>query len=113
METRHFTDVPAQDVEGEGAVGVRIRWLIDEKTGAPHFSMRHFAIAPGGNTPFHTHDWEHEVFGLSGKGVVTGEDGEKPFGPGHWVYIAPNEKHSFRNIGSEPLTMICMIPHKK
>ena len=110
METKHFTDVAAEDVGGE-AMGVQVRWLIDKKMGAPHFAMRHFTIAPGGNTPFHTHDWEHEVYGLSGSGVAVGEAGEKPFGPGVWVYMPPGEKHQFRNTGSEPMTMICMVPH--
>lgn len=112
MKVCHFSDVAAEDVGGE-AVGVKVRWLIDEKTGAPNFAMRHFEIAPGGNTPWHTHDWEHEVFGLTGEGVVVSESGETPFGPGIIVYVAPNEKHNFRNTGTEPLSMICMVPHGK
>lgn len=112
MKLQHYTDVPAQDVE-KGAVGVRIRWLIDETSGAPNFAMRHFEIAPGGHTPFHSHEWEHEVFGLSGEGVVVGEGGEKLFRAGDYVFMPPNEKHQWRNTGSEPLTMLCMVPHKR
>lgn len=113
MQVRHYTEVVAEDVAEEGAVGVRVRWLIDEKGGAPNFAMRHFEIAPGGQTPFHSHDWEHEVFGLSGEGVVVGEGGEKPLRAGDSVYMPPNEQHNFRNTGDEPLTMICMVPIKK
>lgn len=112
MKVQHYTDVAAQDVE-QGAAGVKIRWLIDEKSGAPNFAMRHFEIAPGGHTPFHSHEWEHEVFGLSGEGAVVGEDGEGPFRAGDCVFVPPQEKHQFRNTGAEPLTMICMVPHKK
>ena len=111
MKVCHFTDVTAEDVGGE-AVGVKIRWLIDKKSGAPNFAMRHFEIAPGGNTPWHAHDWEHEVFGLTGQGVVVNEEGEKPFRTGVCVYMPPGEKHNFRNTGTKPLTMICMVPHK-
>ena len=112
MKVQHYKDVQADDVE-QGAVGVKMRWLIDEKSGAPNFAMRHFEVAPGGRTPHHSHEWEHEVFGLSGEGVVVGEDGEKPFSAGVVVYMPPNEKHQFRNTGTEPLTMLCMVPIRK
>lgn len=112
MIALHYTDVPADDVEGE-AVGVKIRWLIDEKSGAPNFAMRHFEVAPGGHTPLHSHAWEHEVFGLSGEGVVVGADGEKPFRAGDFVFMPPGEKHQFRNTGSDSLTMICIVPLKR
>ena len=112
MKVQHYTDVAVQDVE-EGAKGVKIRWLIDERCGAPNFAMRHFEVAPAGHTPFHSHPWEHEVFGLSGGGVVVGEEGEKPFGAGDLVFVPPEERHQFRNSGSDPLTMICIVPIRK
>ena len=110
MKAGHYTEVTALDAE-EGAVATKIRCLIGEESGAPNFSMRHLEIAPGGHTPFHTHAWEHEVFGLSGEGVVVGESGEKPFGPGVWVFVPPGEKHQFHNTGTEPLGMICVVPN--
>jgi len=109
MKAQHYTDVPAQDVQ-QDAEGVRIRWLIDQKCGAQNFAMRHFEVAPGGHTPFHAHAWEHEVFALSGEGVVVGKGGQRPFRTGDFVYMPPEEKHQFRNTGSEPLTMICVVP---
>ncbi len=48
MQRQHFDEAPAQEVAMEGAVGVKIRWLIGEQNGAPNFAMRHFEIAPGG-----------------------------------------------------------------
>ena len=69
MQVKHYTEVPAETVE-QGAEGVRIRWIISQADGAPNFAMRHFEIAPGGHTPHHAHDWEHEVFILTGRGNV-------------------------------------------
>lgn len=112
MNVQHYTDVPAEPMD-DGAEGVQVRWLIDEKSGAPNFAMRHFEVAPGGHTPLHSHAREHEVFGLSGEGVVVGANGEKPFRAGVYVYMPPHEKHQFRNTGAEPLTMLCMVPHEK
>lgn len=109
MKHVHYSDVPAEDVQGE-AEGVKIRWLIDENDGASNFVMRHFETAPGGHTPLHTHHWEHEVFILKGSGVLVAEAGDRPLAAGDVVFIPGGEKHQFKNTGSEPLEMLCLIP---
>ena len=110
MQVKHYTEVEAEEVAAP-AEKVTIRWLVSAENGAPNFAMRHFEIAPGGHTPFHRHEWEHEVFGLTGEGVVTTGDGEQPFGAGDFVLVPPNAMHNFRNTGDKPLTMICMVPN--
>ncbi len=109
MKLQNLNDVDATEVPAP-AEGVRIRWLIDEKAGAPNFAMRHFEIAPGGATPFHDHEWEHEVFMLSGSGVVVHVEGETAFGPGDAILMPAGERHCFRNTGDEPATMLCLVP---
>jgi len=109
MKKQHFTDVPAADVPPP-AQGVKIRWLIDDESGAPNFAMRHFEIAPGGQTPFHAHDWEHEVFILSGAGTVVSADGGSDFAPGDVIFMPGGEKHCFKNTGAAPVTMLCLVP---
>jgi len=110
MTVKHYTDVPAEMVE-QGAEGVWIRWIIAEADGAPNFAMRHFEIAPGGHTPHHTHDWEHEVFILTGRGKVFGAQGDTPLEPGTVVFVPPGDEHHFANDGDEPLTLLCLVPH--
>jgi quercetin dioxygenase-like cupin family protein len=109
MIKRHVTEVPEQEVPPP-AVGVKVRWLVDETLGAPTFAMRQFEIAPGGETPRHDHAWEHEVFILSGAGVVVTEEGEEPFAPGDVVFMPGGERHQFRNTGAERVTMLCLVP---
>jgi len=109
MKLFHHTSVEVEEVP-EPAVGVKVRWLINRETGAPTFAMRLFEMEPGGSTPNHTHPWEHEVFILSGGGVVLGEDGEKRFNPGDVVFMPSGEKHQFRNTGDETLKFLCLIP---
>lgn len=92
------------------ATGVEMRPLITEKEGAPRFSMRVFVLDPDGNTPYHSHDWEHEVYILTGTGVVRGADGERPLRAGDSVFLAPFEAHQFR-AGTDGLQFICCIPH--
>jgi quercetin dioxygenase-like cupin family protein len=111
MKHVHYTDVPAEDVGGE-AKGVKIRWLIAEKDGAPNFHMRHFEIAPGGNTPLHAHAWEHEVFILKGAGVLGGAAEGESFKPGDVVFMPGGVEHNFQNTGAEPVEMLCLIPRQ-
>jgi quercetin dioxygenase-like cupin family protein len=109
MRKAHFSDVPAAEVPPP-ASGVKIRWLIDDESGAPNFAMRHFEIAPGGNTPLHAHEWEHEVFILTGSGVVSSAAGDDEFAPGDVIFMPGGETHNFRNTGAEPVTMLCLVP---
>jgi quercetin dioxygenase-like cupin family protein len=108
---RKAIGVQQDDVEQEGATGVRIRWLIAKEDGAPNFAMREFEVAPGGHTPYHTHDWEHEVYVLAGEGVAAAEEGEFELKAGVVVFVPPNEKHTFKNTGAEPLRFLCLVPH--
>ena len=110
MKKCHYSEVPTEPVTSEGAEGVTIQWLIQASDGAPTFAMRRFEIAPGGHTPLHSHDWEHEVYILSGEGVVLGADGEQRFAPGDVIFMPPAERHTFRNDGAEPVCMLCLVP---
>jgi quercetin dioxygenase-like cupin family protein len=100
--------VPVEPVEH--GKGVSIQWLIDRKQGAPNFAMRLFEVQPGGSTPFHNHDWEHEVFILEGEGAVKGPGAETPLKAGDVAYVAPNEQHQFASTGQGPLRFICIVP---
>jgi quercetin dioxygenase-like cupin family protein len=96
-------------VTEEDAKATKIKWLISEKDGAPNFLMRQFTLQAGGFTPFHSHDWEHEVYVLEGHGKVRYEEREEAIQPGDAILINPNEKHQFR-AGTDVLKFICMVP---
>lgn len=110
MTVRHFSEIDNKKIEVEGALGVNKRVLIGESDGAPNFIMRMFSINPGGNTPFHTHDWEHEVYVLSGTGKLKQSDGAIDIGPGYAILVLPNEEHGFVNTGKDDLVFLCSIP---
>jgi quercetin dioxygenase-like cupin family protein len=101
----------AAHVETPEAEGVCLAWLIDERRGAPHFAMRRFRIEPEGFTPLHRHEWEHEVYVLSGAGVLVTEEGDHPLEPDSAVLVGPGEKHQFRCTGTEPLEFLCLVPN--
>jgi len=110
MIVKEARRVPIKPVETEGAEGVKVRLLIHEAEKAPHFYMRMFEVAPGGCTPKHSHPWEHEVYVLSGRGVVFDGKAELLIGPGHCLLIPGGDEHQYRNTGTEPLTFLCLVP---
>ncbi|MBE0632934.1 cupin domain-containing protein [Candidatus Bathyarchaeota archaeon] len=112
MKAYHYKDIENQDVP-EPAEKVKIRWLINEKQGAPNFAMRRFEVEPGGSTPYHTHPWEHEVYVLEGDAVAVSKKGENEIGPGSVILVEPKEEHNFVNTGNKPLVFLCMIPLQK
>jgi quercetin dioxygenase-like cupin family protein len=108
MIARHYPEVePEKITEAEG---VSIRVVIGAKEKAPNFVMRVFDVEPGASSPRHTHDWEHEVFVLAGKGKVYGGGREVALEPGYTVFVPPTEEHQFTNTGDEVLRFVCLIP---
>ena len=113
MKHVHYTDVELEEPTEEGIKDVKVRWLISKKDGANNFAMRLFEIQPGGNTPLHQHDWEHEVFVLEGKGSTKDKNNEKTFKERDVFFIPPMEWHQFVNTGDKTLKILCLIPYKE
>lgn len=110
MFVKKYTDIKEEPVVVEGAQGAHIRWLISEADDAPNFAMRRFRIEKGGYTPHHTHNYEHEVYVVSGEGVAVTEAGEVPVNEGSFIYVGPNELHQFKNTENGDFVFLCMIP---
>ena len=111
MKVKYYEDVPLEDVNVEGAKNAKIRWLISQKDDAPTFSTRMFEIEKDGNTPYHTHTWEHEIFILEGQGIVKIDEQEYPLKAYDSLLIKPNVKHQFINNSQGTLKFLCIIPH--
>ena len=109
----HYSEVELEEPAEQGVKDVKLRWLISKKDGAENFAMRLFEIQPGGYTPLHQHDWEHEVFVLEGDGITKNKTGEESFRQGDVLFVPPMEWHQFVNTGKEKLKIICLIPYKK
>ena len=109
MKIFPYKDVEAHEAD-EGASKLKVRWLITNDMGAPNFAMRLFEMGLGGNSPLHTHPWEHEVFVLKGEGTVVGKDKERAVTSGDVVFIAPNELHQFKTNGDTTFMFLCLVP---
>ena len=110
MKVKPIKQHEQTDVTMEGASGIRMRMLAGPEDGATNFHMRHFQVEPGGYSPHHQHDYEHEILILKGSGTANSEQGERDFSAGDVIWVPANEKHQFRNTGEQPLEFICLIP---
>ena len=111
MEINHHTDIELKPVEMEGAANTKVRQLMGANVNAANFAMRMFEIDPGGHTPRHQHDYEHEIYVLEGEGIVFEGDTKHALKPGDCVYVHPNDVHQFRNNGDKPMKVLCLIPN--
>jgi quercetin dioxygenase-like cupin family protein len=112
MKIMPYADVPATHIDNELAKGLDARVVIGKADGAPHFCMRVFEIAPGGHTPKHSHDWEHEVFVHSGCGEIFCNGRWNPVQAGYVAFIPGNEEHQIRITGKEKAVLVCLVPSK-
>ena len=105
-------DVREEYVEEEGVENVLRRILIGPEDGSQNIIMRYFKVLPQGNTPFHSHDYEHIVKVEKGKGLVVNATGEETeITEGQSLFIGSNERHQFRNPFQQTLEFICTIPN--
>lgn len=110
MKIFNYQDIEAEKVE-DGALKLKIRWLITKEMGAENFAMRLIEMEPGGYSPLHQHPWEHEIFILKGQGHVTGGKEERRFNDGDVILIPNGERHQLKNTGDNTVKFICLIPY--
>ncbi len=92
------------------AKNTKIRWMLGPKDNVPNFYLRVFDLEKGGESPYHNHPWEHEVFILEGKGYLRTEEKNYDFKPYDVLYVPPGTQHQFVNKGDGLLRFICIIP---
>ena len=114
MKTIKLDDIKKVKMDMEGALNVIKQVPISKNDGTPSFCFRVFTIEPGGHTPYHTHDFEHLNYIISGQGVLVDENNNThPVSAGDFSIVHPNDKHQFRNISDdEPFVIICAVPNE-
>jgi quercetin dioxygenase-like cupin family protein len=112
---RGLGETEVRTAETPGVKGVKMAVVVGREDGAPHFSMRQFVVEPGGHSPRHSHDYEHEVYIVKGGGTVLLGGKEHPIKAGDVVYVPADEEHQFKGapeIGNAGggMTFLCMVP---
>jgi quercetin dioxygenase-like cupin family protein len=110
MILKSMKSVPANEVKMQGAEQVRMQMLVGPEDGVPTFAMRKFIVSPGGCTPRHQHDYEHEILVLAGEGVAFGNGKDQAVAAGDVLFVPANELHQFRNVGQANFEFICLVP---
>ncbi|MCP4215584.1 MAG: cupin domain-containing protein [bacterium] len=113
MIVKKYEEVEKKEVLMEGVKDASVRWLIGEDSPAPNFHMRLFQLEPGGHSPFHSHDFEHEIYVVEGVGQLMTQKDPLPLEQGSFALVMPNEEHQFRNMGETPFKFLCMIPNQQ
>ncbi len=106
---RNIDEVKPAPIDMPGADRISMAMMVGREHGAPNFSLRQIQVEPGGCSPRHSHDYEHEVFIIAGGGTVLLEGVERPIRPGDVVYVPPDQEHQFRS-GAEGLRFLCLVP---
>lgn len=106
---RNIDSVQMKPVEMAGVQGASMAVMVGRGDGAPHFAMRSFRVEPGGHTPRHSHDYEHEVFVVSGSGTIRLGEDVKPIRAGDVIYVKADLEHQFES-GAEALRFLCLVP---
>lgn len=111
MKIKKRIELVREEIIDSNTKGIKFFPVITEKDGAPNFSLRLFEIEPEGYTPYHSHDWEHEIYIIEGNGFINGENKKLRIEKNDFIFVEPNEAHQFV-AGETGLKMICIIPNK-
>lgn len=112
MKIISIDQVEKKKVHMEGATGAWKQLPLGGNDGAPVYSYRVFSLEPDGNTPYHSHPYEHMNFIIDGQGALVNEAGEEQqLNSGDFALVYPNERHQYRNKSSDKVfRMICGVP---
>ncbi|MBL0927002.1 MAG: cupin domain-containing protein [Phycisphaerales bacterium] len=109
MVIRNIDEVSDAPVQMDGVKGVRMAVMVGRQDGAPNFALRSFRVEPGGHSPRHSHDYEHEVFIVAGSGTVLLGGERRPIRQGDVVYVPADHEHQF-TAGEKGLRFLCLVP---
>ena len=88
--------------------GSAIRPLIDRTTSAiTQCSLAEETLPPGcAVTPHRHREIEEIYYVVSGRGLMTVGDETREVSAGDAIYVPRDHRHSLRNTGSEPITLV-------
>lgn len=111
MKVRNFNKIEKRSAFlKEKAAGVSMRVAIAEEDGAKNIVMRVLEIDPEGFTPLHAHEYEHHLFVVRGKGLVTDGAKECRLEKDDVVFIPVDQMHQIRNTGDSELILVSVLP---
>jgi quercetin dioxygenase-like cupin family protein len=112
MIIAHERDVAAVHLDNPEIKNVLKRVLISPKEGWEGYVMRIFEVGEGGYTPKHSHPWPHINYITQGRGILHLEGQDYDLEAGSFAYVPEGKIHQFRNKGTVPFGLICIVPEE-
>jgi mannose-6-phosphate isomerase-like protein (cupin superfamily) len=89
--------------------------IVSDKTGGSGITLRkvEIPVASAGESPRSRHvhnDCEECIYVLAGEGKTEADSGNYLLKAGDAIVIPAGEKHATRNMGNEPLVLLCFFP---
>jgi len=114
MKIKSLSEIEQSEVKMEGVKNTFKQVPISKEDGSPGYTFRVFTVKPGGNTPYHQHNFEHVNYIIGGEGALVNEDGEEQgLMQGDFALVLPNEKHQYKNVSPDKdFVMICAVPNE-
>ena len=87
--------------------------LVGKRGERTRFHVRYFELAPRGFTSLERHRHAHVVIGARGSGRVRVGDREYRLRPMDTIYIAPDQPHQLRAVGTARFGFFCIVDAKR
>jgi tRNA (adenine37-N6)-methyltransferase len=108
FEVKYSLDEKAVPLEGKSDVTARSLWSTADD--ASTFTLRLFEVTPGAMMPVLNYPHSHQIYILSGQGVLRGKSQEYELKPDVTILVTANEQHQLESTGSDPLRFLSCIP---
>ena len=98
-------------IDEEGAQGMSLQWLTaDNLELSPQFCTRKICLDSYGTTPERETSWEHQLYVLSGEGLLVEKARESLIQEGATVLVRPNAAFKVKNTGKARLIYLDIVP---
>jgi quercetin dioxygenase-like cupin family protein len=104
--------VPVHDY-GPQRPGVTVRRFISRQDASNNMEIRYFELQPGATSNFESHNYEHAVLVLRGRGAIRLGDEIHPIRFGDAIFVESDQIHQFRAAEDEVLGFMCAVLDKE
>ena len=92
--------------------GVTVQRFISRRDKSNNLELRYFELETGTTSNFESHNYEHAVLILRGRGTVRLGEQIHPIKFGDVIFISADEIHQFLAAANEPLGFMCAVLDK-
>jgi len=92
--------------------GVTVRRFISRQDASQNMEARYFELQPGATSNFESHNYEHAVLVLRGRGSICLGDEVQPIQFGDAIFVESDQIHQFRAAEDEVLGFMCAVLDK-